>query len=220
MARVKRIDDTPVAQLLYDAALELFAIYGYEGTTMRQIAAKAGVSAGQITFHYSTKEALFSLILHDIADYTLDYFGPMADEVAEKKKKGKLTQRMAMKYLDSIIDAQIRYVLDPGNYYRLKMVFVERMENPQEHAELVGTIVEFIESQFAELLIAASGNKIDYWKSRTVSRAINGSIVSFGEHPEFLLSSLASPSDRIRIELCLRDVARSMVKAAIGSSKG
>ena len=37
------------AERLKEAAVSLFGKYGYEGTTVRHIAKKAGVTAGQIT---------------------------------------------------------------------------------------------------------------------------------------------------------------------------
>jgi AcrR family transcriptional regulator len=45
-------------QLLYDTALKLFAKDGFEKTTMRAIAAKAGVAPGASYYYFSSKESL------------------------------------------------------------------------------------------------------------------------------------------------------------------
>lgn len=43
---------------ILDAALELFQAHGYEGATMRAIAAKAGVSLGNAYYYFASKEHL------------------------------------------------------------------------------------------------------------------------------------------------------------------
>ena len=53
---------TPRAQqtraAITDAALELFRSQGYEATTMRAIAQRAGVSTGNAYYYFSSKEEL------------------------------------------------------------------------------------------------------------------------------------------------------------------
>lgn len=44
------------------AALEVFARYGFDGTTMRRIADAAGVSAGLIHHHFKDKETLWNTV--------------------------------------------------------------------------------------------------------------------------------------------------------------
>jgi len=46
-----------------DAALELFSHQGYRATSMRDIAAKAGVSTGNVYHHFKDKEAIFRELL-------------------------------------------------------------------------------------------------------------------------------------------------------------
>ena len=44
---------------ILDAAEELFAIHGYDGVTLRQIADKAGVDVALVSYHYGKKRDLF-----------------------------------------------------------------------------------------------------------------------------------------------------------------
>ncbi len=48
-----------------DAAASLFVAQGYSGTTLRQIAAEAGIKAGSIYHHFDSKDDLFVAVLHD-----------------------------------------------------------------------------------------------------------------------------------------------------------
>jgi AcrR family transcriptional regulator len=52
----KRAEDT--RRKIYDAALELFREKGFDETTMRDIAAKAGAALGGAYYYFSSKEAI------------------------------------------------------------------------------------------------------------------------------------------------------------------
>ncbi|NCD25718.1 MAG: TetR/AcrR family transcriptional regulator [Deltaproteobacteria bacterium] len=53
------------------AAQELFAEYGYAGTTMRMIAEKAGVAFGLVAHYFGNKENLFLVAGHEMIDAML-----------------------------------------------------------------------------------------------------------------------------------------------------
>lgn len=48
-----------------DAALHLFSHQGFQGTTMREIAQRAGVSTGNVYHHFPDKDALFHALLDE-----------------------------------------------------------------------------------------------------------------------------------------------------------
>src|SRR5512144_1950487 len=49
-----------------DAALDLFSHRGYGATSVRDIAAAAGVSTGNLYHHFPDKEAIFKTLLDDL----------------------------------------------------------------------------------------------------------------------------------------------------------
>ncbi|HKI73309.1 MAG TPA: TetR/AcrR family transcriptional regulator, partial [Pseudomonadales bacterium] len=50
---------TPKRERILDAAEELFALHGYDGVTLRQIAKKAGVDVALANYHFGKKQELF-----------------------------------------------------------------------------------------------------------------------------------------------------------------
>src|SRR5262245_42768117 len=63
MAKTKRdSDESPKREAILDAALDLFADFGYHGTTVPQVAAKAGVGAGTLYRYFENKEALVNAL--------------------------------------------------------------------------------------------------------------------------------------------------------------
>jgi TetR/AcrR family transcriptional regulator len=49
--------------LIVDAALEVFSVYGYRGTTVDQIAAKCGLSKPNLLYYFKRKEDIYIAVL-------------------------------------------------------------------------------------------------------------------------------------------------------------
>jgi AcrR family transcriptional regulator len=86
--KVSKSERTEAA--IVDAALVLFADQGYETTTMRQIAERAGVSVGNSYYYFASKESLvqalyerFSFATFDAALHRISRFNSLADRIAE-----------------------------------------------------------------------------------------------------------------------------------------
>ncbi len=61
-------------QRILDAAAKLIVHYGYDKTTVSDIAREAGISKGAIYLHYSSKEALFEALLYrEVLAYSDDW---------------------------------------------------------------------------------------------------------------------------------------------------
>lgn len=61
-------------QLIMDSALELFAQFGYETTSINRIARKAGISKGLMYNYFQSKEQLIEAILNKGIDEMLNIF--------------------------------------------------------------------------------------------------------------------------------------------------
>lgn len=53
-------------EAILEAALEVFATYGFRGSTIDQIAAQAGLSKPNLLYYFDSKEAIHSLLLQDL----------------------------------------------------------------------------------------------------------------------------------------------------------
>ncbi len=69
-------------QLLYDTAMKLFAKDGFEKTTMRAIAARAGVAPGASYYHYPSKESLIQAYYEKLH---VDHEEALTDFLSEEK---------------------------------------------------------------------------------------------------------------------------------------
>jgi len=55
-------------QVLIDAAMDLFASYGYRGTSLARIARAAGVTKGALYWHFTDKEDFFLAVTERVLD--------------------------------------------------------------------------------------------------------------------------------------------------------
>lgn len=66
-----------------NTALELFALHGYESTTINQIAKKANISKGLLYNYFESKEDLLEAILNKGIDEMMEIFDPNKDGILE-----------------------------------------------------------------------------------------------------------------------------------------
>jgi AcrR family transcriptional regulator len=76
-----RAEDT--RRKIYEAAMEMFREKGFEETTMRDIAAKAGVALGGTYYYFSSKDAIVLAFYHEMQQTSTS---AVSDALAEKKK--------------------------------------------------------------------------------------------------------------------------------------
>ena len=67
---------------IIDAAVELFAEKGFEGTSIRDIATKANVNLAMINYYFGSKEKLFECMVEQKAAYTKD----ILEEIVNNEK--------------------------------------------------------------------------------------------------------------------------------------
>jgi TetR/AcrR family transcriptional repressor of mexJK operon len=113
------------------AATEAFLRNGYRGTSMDEIAARAGVSKQTVYKHFADKERLFSEIVTGAVDAASD---PVYEEVHRPQDSGDLeadlrdlARRQLTKVMQPRLLALRRLVIaEAGRFPELGLVFYER----------------------------------------------------------------------------------------------
>lgn len=89
-------------QTIITAASELFRKQGYAATTMQQVAEVTGISKGNLTYHFPSKQALYEAVHKQVMDYLRDRIlgrsfdeGPTALEAVSE-----FTRRLRRWFLD------------------------------------------------------------------------------------------------------------------------
>ena len=209
--RKPRTSEKTTAQRLKESAIHLFGKYGYEGTTVRAIAKDAGVTAGQITVNFGSKENLFNEIVMDMCRMTENAFDPIIGQYSYLKQSGTLTEDAAWLLIEQIVDTQVAFSLDTHNADLVRIMNVRTFsEDIKTSAILSHMTISKIEDVFARLLQEVFANK-RYLHARTVSRAVNGAIVSFGEHPDLLYAEVLGGSHMPDAQAWMKGYVRDFI---------
>lgn len=70
--RVLRSTRVNKEQAIHDAAVRLFAQYGFEGVSLERIAREAGISRHSLLYYFPSKEALYRRVLDRVLDLWLE----------------------------------------------------------------------------------------------------------------------------------------------------
>ncbi|GIO29148.1 MULTISPECIES: TetR/AcrR family transcriptional regulator [Paenibacillus] len=75
-----------VKTVILQAAKKLFALKGFEGTTVRQICDEAGVSLALVSYHFGGKENVFYALFEPLRHYFAKMHYDLADPVADLRE--------------------------------------------------------------------------------------------------------------------------------------
>jgi len=115
----KRIPGKERRQLILEAALETFSERGYEGSTIKKIADRAGVNQALIYQHFKNKEDLYKSILNKAPSQFLPR--KEVDKMMEGKSDKEVLNRFVHRYLK----------LMRSNEKLVKFINLGQWENPQ-----------------------------------------------------------------------------------------
>jgi len=92
---------------ILNAAISVFSEHGYDGTSMRMIAAKAGISVGGLYLYYQNKESLYSTlmekVLEDVSREMEEAVEKLGDPIAALKVLIQMRLQYARKNRELII---------------------------------------------------------------------------------------------------------------------
>jgi AcrR family transcriptional regulator len=105
---------------IINAAVELFAEKGFEGTSIRNIATKANVNVAMINYYFGSKEKLFECMVEQKAAYTRGAL----EEIVNNKSLSEIEK------IDCIIDSYVSRLFTNRIFHRV--IHQEMMLNQRE----------------------------------------------------------------------------------------
>ena len=96
-------------QTIIEAAMELFADKGFEGTSIRELAAKAGVNIAMVNYYFGSKEKLFEAMVEEKSTY----FRERLNSVLIDESKNELQK------IDTIIEDYVNRITSQHKYHRV-----------------------------------------------------------------------------------------------------
>ncbi len=93
---------------IINVAIDLFAEKGFEGTSIRDLAAKAEVNIAMINYYFGSKEGLFEAIV----EYNSSYLREHLEEISKDDKKTDIEK------IDAVIEHFVHRLLTNHKYHR------------------------------------------------------------------------------------------------------
>jgi len=131
----KRMEKSNTREEILEAALDLFAVHGYEATSISQLADAVGLRKASLYSHFANKRDILDTVVETVlkgyADHSIFVRADWDDPEFTKDKTGMNAEDAAQ-----LVQGQMRYILhDPRISKGRKMLVIEQFRNA-ELAEL------------------------------------------------------------------------------------
>lgn len=115
---------TDKKEQIIKAAIELFAEKGFEGTSVRDLAAKAEVNVAMVNYYFGSKEKLFEAMVQEGASYSKG----MIDEIINDKSLSEIEK------IDQLIDGFVNRFFTNRKFHRIihQELMLSQRENMQQ----------------------------------------------------------------------------------------
>ncbi|MFA6946288.1 MAG: TetR/AcrR family transcriptional regulator [Pedobacter sp.] len=140
---------------ILDAANSIFLLFGYHGTTLQQIATKAGVNTAAIHYYFRSKENIYALVLKNNLSLLLDALNHN-EFYSEQKSKAPFSPDVTQ----NIETERIAWFLI--NEFRTNNQFIREMIRTNDKiSNLITSIFSYPENlEILESLITSQFSKI------------------------------------------------------------
>ncbi|HYB08432.1 MAG TPA: CerR family C-terminal domain-containing protein [Alphaproteobacteria bacterium] len=97
---------------ILDAAIEIFAVEGYDGASTRTLAERAGVNLPAIQYYFGSKEGLYRAVIDYMVRQMETRMNPIAERVRTLLDGGEPSPRELLDHLCEMLDAFVLVVFD------------------------------------------------------------------------------------------------------------
>ena len=115
-------------QAILEVSLNLFSIYGFEATSLSQIANAVGIRKASLYSHFENKQAIMDALVKEVLEEYAEH------SIFARTDWEKDTENLPMNADDavSMIRGQIKYILhDPHISKARKMLTIEQFRNAE-----------------------------------------------------------------------------------------
>lgn len=179
---------------MLDAAEELFAAHGFHGTSMRDVAVAMGCGIALVTYHFGTKDVLFSTVIKRRAAY-MAHERILALDQARAKAKGKPVP--VEDILTGYVWPFVERSAAGGRGWKNYSLFIARHANSPEFAKVIDQHYDPVARQYLNELERTfpSMPQVDLYYAFSLMVGAMVSIVAEPGRVENLSSGLIKASD-------------------------
>jgi len=110
---MKKMEKADKEQKIFQAALSLFAHYGYRKTTVEDVAVKVGMTKSNIYFYVKNKRELYEKSVSHALEKWRSTIEEELDSAADAKEKFAIASTRAIEYLEGHRELRALLIKDP-----------------------------------------------------------------------------------------------------------
>lgn len=141
---------------LLETAIEQFGLYGFDGTSTREIARASGTAMSSITYHFGGKEGLFLAAADHIASQVHENLEPLRAHAEEQAASA--TRVEVVELLLTMLDAFARMMLRPESEAWARFIAREQQQPTKAFERLYAGAMKAITDTFILLVGRARGD--------------------------------------------------------------
>lgn len=130
------INQSKTRELLLNAALKLFARYGYSGASTRAIADYAGVNQALINYHFKGKRGLYLAVFEKIKNDILQNLGSRLNKVFELSIMDSIPHAICLDAVFALSDNAIEMLVSDDMDDKSQLILREQ-QNPTEAFDII-----------------------------------------------------------------------------------
>ncbi len=162
-------------EALIAAALDLFGEKGFDGTSTREIAARAKANSAMIAYYFGSKEGL----RRACAEWIVGKIGTIANSVPQPAPE-KLNRDTAAAALESIIRAMVGFMLTGRDPEALASFMLREMSHPSSALDVIyGDMMRPLHMRLCQLWGKATGADPESPDTRLAVFAAIGQVMYF-----------------------------------------
>lgn len=119
-------------QHILNAAIELFAEKGFEGSSIRDLAARADVNVAMVNYYFGSKEKLFETIV----EYRATFMRGKLDEIEADTTLNEIGK------IDAIIENYVAKILSQPSFHRILYQELLKEEREALHENIIRIFVQ------------------------------------------------------------------------------
>ena len=205
---------------LVHAALSLFGAKGFDGTSTREIAARANANIGSIAYHFGGKEGLRTAV----ADYIVKTIGDIAGTALGKLqiRSGQQPDRQtAEAQLSNVLEAMMGFIVARPEAGEIVQFVLRELSQPTTALDRIyDGVFEPTHRRLCAIWEAATGDPAESDETKLVIFTLIGQVVYFRIGREAVMRRMGW-SDIGRAEASqVVAVARSNLDAILSARKG
>lgn len=176
---------------ILQAALELFGDLGYDGTSTRMIANKAGVNISAIGYYFGGKEGLYFSVMLNIRDESYEYLKEVFEYRDKFSLKSKMTKLEALKLLDIITNSLVKMFVESDKSRNWARLIIREQSSPSKAFDILyEKNIKPLQEIYCDIVATNLGLRSNNVEVKIISHALFGQILSFCVSRESLLRLL------------------------------